>query len=401
MKATDYSTNNSICTHHLQVWVVVPVRNNGGTVRSLAMQCLPYVDGVLIVDDGSTDADVRQLFTGTAVRVVTHPVNRGKGAALQTAIGFLRELGVDWMITMDGDGQHAPEDIPVFLQAIQEHSHSIIIGARDFSGASVPGSSRFGRRFSNMWIRLESGVSVSDTQSGFRAYPLSLIAQLPLRGNRYEFEVEVLTQAAWHGIGLVDVPVSVWYPDPEEFLVSSFRKWRDNIRISLVHARLCMRRLLPWPHRKLVKPAPDRMTPYFLLRHPVLSMKRVLTDNTSPGELGMAATVGSFLAVLPLVGVHTAAILYVAARLRLNLIMAVNIQHLYAPPVTPLACIVLGHYILRQSWITIPGSFRGAVSEVPHYLLFWLIGSLILAPLLSLLAGGAVYVLARAIKRDR
>lgn len=399
MPVTVCSTVNSSSHQPSAIWVVVPVHNNGATIESVARQCRAYVENVLVVDDGSTDREVARLFEGTDICVLTHPVNKGKGAALRSAIRYLLERDAEWMITLDGDDQHFPDDLPVFLEAIPRHPESILVGARDFSGPDVPASSRFGRRFSNMWIRLESGASVSDSQSGFRAYPLRYLAHMTLQGDRYEFEVDILTRAAWHGLSLVDVPIRVWYPKRKEDAISSFRPWRDNARISLVHARLCMRRLWPWPHRRLVKRPEGALSTRYLLTHPYQTVKRVLTDNTSPMELGLAAAVGSFLAVLPLIGAHTAAILYFATRFRLNLVMALNIQHLYVPPFTPVACIVVGHYIRYRTWISVPDSFRGAVTEIPQYLLFWLIGSLLLAPILAVLAGSIVYLLAHTVKR--
>lgn len=384
------------------VWAVLPTYNNGATIKDLALRCLAHIDGVLVVDDGSTDIDVDQLFAGTRVHVLTHPVNRGKGFALRTAIRHLLEMGAEWMITLDGDGQHHPEDIPAFLDIIPWHTHAILVGARDFSGPTVPASSRFGRRFSNLWIRLETGISVSDSQSGFRAYPLRHLEQMRLRGDRYEFETEILTRAAWHGLGLVDIPVHVWYPEHKKDVVSSFRPWHDNARIALVHTRLCMRRLWPWPHRRLAPRPPDALAPGDLLVHPLRTVRRMLKDSSSPAELGLAAALGTFLAVLPLVGAHTATILYFAVRFRLNLLMALNIQHLFVPPFSPLACILLGHYLRHGTWMQLPQSTQGAIAGIPHYLLYWLIGSIVLAPVLALMTGNAAYLLTRiATRKDR
>ena len=354
------------------------MHNNGTTVQSVAQRCRQHVPGVLVVDDGSTDADVAQLFAGTDITVLSHETNQGKGAALRTAVSYLQDQGAAWMITIDGDGQHDPEDIPLFLEALAAHPDSILVGARDFTSDSIPSGSRFGRKFSNMWIRLESGASVSDSQSGFRAYPLKHLTRMPLRGDRYEFEVEILTRAVWHGLTLIDVPIHVWYPDKTEERTTSFRAWQDNARISLTHARLVGRRLLPLPHRQIVKKPADTITPKQLLTHPRKTIMQVLKDSTTPQELAMAAVVGTLLAVLPLIGCHTIAILYFARRLRLNLVMALNIQHLYMPPVVPLACIEIGHYIRHRSWL-VPESMQRAVADIPHYLLYWLIGSLILA----------------------
>ena len=114
-----------------------------------------------------------------------------------------------------------------------------------------PVKSRFGRRFANFWLRIETGLYIDDCQSGFRAYPLKYLSQMKFRGAHYDFEAEVLARAAWAGLGLRTVPIEVYYPAPEE-RVSSFRPFLDNLRLTHTHAMLVRRRLLPFPHRRLV-----------------------------------------------------------------------------------------------------------------------------------------------------
>ena len=161
------------------------------------------------------------------------------------------------MIVLDADGQHDPADAPRLLEIAAAHPHDLVIGAREFPKENVPGASRFGRSFSNFWLRVQTGKRVSDTQSGFRAYPLGLLDHLKLKGGRYEFETEVLARAAWAGAELPETPIAVHYP-PGDTRVSHFRPWRDNLRISLLNARLTLRALLPWPHGKMARPGETR-----------------------------------------------------------------------------------------------------------------------------------------------
>jgi predicted LPLAT superfamily acyltransferase len=241
-----------------KVWVVIPVHNNAGTVRNVALECRDIVPDVLVVDDGSRDADVSALMSGTGIRVLRHDVNRGKGGAILTAAREIERLGGTTMITIDGDGQHHPRDLHAFLAAIREDQDCIVIGERDMTGKNVPGSSRFGRAFSDFWVRLETGVDVRDTQSGFRAYPVRHILQLGCVGRRYDFEVEILTRAAWAGLPIRNVPIGVFYPPAAE-RVSSFRPFMDNLWLTHRHALLVMRRALPLPHRRLVAKRGDRL----------------------------------------------------------------------------------------------------------------------------------------------
>ena len=370
-------------------WCVVPVYNNAGTLRSVAAGCREQLGRVLVVDDGSTDADIASLLDGLDVTIVHHDRNRGKGAALATAARHIEAMGGTHMITIDADGQHRPEDLPRFLEAVEKDGDAIVVGARDFSQAAVPRSSRFGRAFSNFWLRLETAVVLPDTQSGYRAYPLRHLRALGMHGRHYDFEVEVLTRAAWAGLPLRSISVPVWYPERPEERISSFRPFVDNHRIALMHTRLVLRRLLPWPHRKLVK-RPGR---WRLLLHPRTFIASLLREHATPSGLAAAAAVGVFLGVLPLISCHMLVVLFVATRLNLNKVMALGIQNLCMPPFVPLACIELGYYMRHGAWLT-RATKQTIVYEAPERLLEWLLGSLLLAPLLAAMAAGTVHLLA-------
>jgi glycosyltransferase involved in cell wall biosynthesis len=376
------------------IWCVIPVFNNGGSVQRAAFAAREQLPHVVVADDGSTDADVPNLFAGTDIAVLRHARNRGKGEAIRTGLRHVREHGGWWMITLDADGQHDPRDITKFIPAIQANDTAIIIGARQFDSDTIPGSSRFGRAFSNFWLHLETGVSVPDSQSGFRAYPVEYVARLPCHGRHYDFEIEMLTRAAWAGLELKSVDIPVWYPPPGQ-RVSSFRPFRDNLRISLMHMRLIGRRLVPFPHRKLVLRKAAR--PKYP-RDPRKLIMALLRENATPLGLAASAAVGSLLGVLPLVSAHTLAILYVTARLNMNKVMALAIQNLYAPPFAPVACIELGHLLLHGCWLT-DVSKNTLLLQLHSRLFEWLLGSLILAPVAAALSGIAVYFLAGALQR--
>ena len=157
-----------------------------------------------MVDDGSTDGGFESI-ADLDVRVIRHSRNKGKGAAILSAAREARRLGMTHIITLDADGQHNPDDIVKFLPAIEKNPLSIVIGRRNFDTQTVPGLSRFGRSFSNFWLRVQTGQKISDVQSGFRAYPVSVLEKLKFYESRYAFEVEVLVRAAWAGIELQEV----------------------------------------------------------------------------------------------------------------------------------------------------------------------------------------------------
>jgi predicted LPLAT superfamily acyltransferase len=223
-------------------WCAIPVYNNAATAPGVARACRQHVSRVVVVDDGSTDGDLRAALADTDIVVLRHPGRRGKGAALRTALEHVGAQGARWLITLDGDGQHLPSDIPRFFPRMAGEPDTLLVGCRDMSGAHVPGASRFGRLFSNLWLFAETGRYLPDTQSGFRAYPVPRVRALRLACDHFDFEIEVLALHAWAGGATGSVPVNVVYPAASE-RVSHFDKGRDNLRLSLLHARLVARRL--------------------------------------------------------------------------------------------------------------------------------------------------------------
>ena len=165
------------------IWCVIPVYNNGATVTDVARRCRAQMEQVLVVDDGSTDLPLGfyEMLEGMGVRYLIHGRNRGKGAAILTALAFLEREKADYMITVDADGQHYPEDLPAFLELLERQEDLLIVGCRKFEGDNVPGGSRFGRAFANFWLKVETGASCGDCQSGFRAYPVAALAKLRFR----------------------------------------------------------------------------------------------------------------------------------------------------------------------------------------------------------------------------
>jgi glycosyltransferase involved in cell wall biosynthesis len=228
------------------VAVIIPVYNHGSSVVSVVEKALELHLPVIVVDDGSTDAGVDRIGSYDNVEVLHHGHNRGKGAAIQT--GFERAAEkVDWAVTLDADGQHEPGDALILMQAIPDTTRPIVVGARrGMSGGNVPWTSSFGRKFSNFWIRLAGGPPISDTQSGFRIYPLPESMDLNVKAGRYQFELEILVKAHWSGIPIIEAPVRVTYAPVGE-RVSHFRPFVDFMRNARTFTRLITYRLLIGP----------------------------------------------------------------------------------------------------------------------------------------------------------
>lgn len=224
--------------------VVIPVFNHGPTVKAVAGAALALGGPVYVVDDGSTDGGDARLESLEGLCLLRHSENRGKGAALMTGFRAAAGQGADWAITLDADGQHAPEDALALIAAIPQGRRPIILGRRlRMATEGAPWTSRFGRGFSNFWIRMAGGPRVTDSQSGFRIYPLPEVLQLDVRAQRYQYEIEVLVKAAWASMEVVEVPIGVRYP-PKAERVSHFRPFVDFWRNTATFARLITRRVV-------------------------------------------------------------------------------------------------------------------------------------------------------------
>jgi glycosyltransferase involved in cell wall biosynthesis len=236
---------------------VIPAYNHGRTVRQVAQDAAATGCPVWIVDDGSSDETPREIENIAGVTGIRHDVNMGKGAALLTGMRAAA-ASARWVISVDADGQHVPAEGLRMLAAVDGKGHpALVLGRREgMHDAAIPWKSRFGRSFSNFWVRASGGPRVSDSQTGFRLYPVAEILGLPVKSRRFQFEVEVLVLAKLAGIDVIEVPVSVVYDQPGG-RISHFRPWRDFWRNSYTFTRLIVRRLLPFS----TSPKVDRNAP--------------------------------------------------------------------------------------------------------------------------------------------
>jgi uncharacterized protein (DUF2062 family) len=297
-------------------------------------------------------------------------------------------MGFDAILTLDADGQHDPADARLLLAAAQEVWPAILVGARRM--AAAPRASRFGRVFSNFWVRLECGRSLADSQSGYRLYPVPFLLSRRFFSRRFSFEVEVLVRAAWAGLPLLSVPVAVHYP-PGNQRVSHFRLFRDNLRLSGLHTALLVRSLLPWPHRRFL-PAPPRAPGAAGFRG---FLRRLSLEHTSAGELAAAVGVGIFVGSLPIIPFGLAVIIYVNRKLHLNQLAGAAASNLCVAPFVPFLCIEAGHLLLHgRLWSEF--NLVTLLHQIHYRIWEWLLGALVVGPLLGLAGGLLTYILVRA-----
>lgn len=238
----------------LKVCVVMPTYNNGGTLRDVVERTLSVCVDVIVVNDGCTDNSAEILASfGECVTMVDYGKNRGKGYALKQGFNKAKAMGFDYALTIDSDGQHFPEDIPLFVEALEQHPGALIVGSRNLNQENMPGGNTFANKFSNFWFKIQTGIDLPDTQTGYRLYPLKNMPCLALLTYRYEAELELLVFSAWRGTNLIPIKINVFYPKGEE-RVSHFRPFWDFFRISVLNTVLCVVALVyGWPSRLIRK----------------------------------------------------------------------------------------------------------------------------------------------------
>lgn len=320
----------------LRCCVIIPTYNNAGTLASVIDEALEYCSDIIVVNDGCTDGTAQIISSfGERIRSLRQERNQGKGVALQCGMAYAQRLGFRYAITMDSDGQHYPSDIPNFVDAIEQNPGTLLVGARNLNAEGMPGKNSFANQFSNFWFRLETGVRLEDTQSGFRAYPLDKISLgSHLLTGGYEFELEMLVFTAWRGIPVKNIPVRVYYP-PEGERVSHFRPFRDFTKISILNTLLVLYCLLwRWPanfFRKLswknIKSFIDR---------------NIIHSPESNARIASAIGFGVFMGVMPIWGYQMICAFALAHILKLNKVITLVAANISLPPLIPF--IIFGGY---------------------------------------------------------
>jgi GT2 family glycosyltransferase len=226
--------------------VVIPAFNEAATIRQVAAGVLRHASIVIVVDDGSADGTA-EAVGGLPVTVLRNPRNLGKAACIWIGAQEAIRQGATAVITIDGDGQHDPDDLPLLLEAHRAAPSNIVIGSRLHARESIPVARYRANRFANFWIAWAAGYPIADSQSGYRVYPVAVLAGTAVPHDRpasFVFESEILIAAAAAGVEAISVPVSVAYGGAAR--ASHFRPVVDIMRITIMVAgRLLSRGLYP------------------------------------------------------------------------------------------------------------------------------------------------------------
>jgi glycosyltransferase involved in cell wall biosynthesis len=194
----------------LQICAIIPCYNEGSSIAQIVRAVKIHVQEVLVIDDCSTDTTAAQA-TAAGATVIRHEHNQGKGVALKTGFRYAAEHGFKAAITLDGDGQHDTDEIPLFLETFAQNDCDVVLGNRMQETASMPRLRRVSNRFTSWIISRMVGCSIADTQCGFRMISLEFWNTVRLDSCRFDLESEILIRAIQSGARLKQVRIRTIY----------------------------------------------------------------------------------------------------------------------------------------------------------------------------------------------
>jgi glycosyltransferase involved in cell wall biosynthesis len=367
--------------------VLIPTYNNAGTLDLVLSSVLARTSHVIVVNDGSTDNTTEVLKEFPMVKAIGWAKNQGKGKALREGFRHAVACGYEYVISIDSDGQHFAKDLPRFLEKLETTGPALIIGARNMDQEDVPGKSSFGHKFSNFWFWVETGIQAPDTQSGYRLYPVHALRHTRYFTKKFEFEIEVIVRAAWHGIRIDSVPVSVYYP-PSGERVTHFRPFRDFTRISILNTLLVLIAVLYINPRNFFRAIFHKET-YAHLWHELMHHKEPRFVTISSVAFGV------FMGILPIWGFQLMAAIAFAILFRLNKALVIIAANISIPPMIPL--IIYASYQIGALWTgpdSIPVSLDKSMTLESIHVNFvqYLYGSVMLAVVAGAAAGMLTYL---------
>ncbi|MDF2933605.1 MAG: B-glycosyltransferase [Chryseobacterium sp.] len=367
-----------------KICILIPTYNNEKTLRRVIDGVLEYTKNIIVINDGSTDSTSEILKIYSQISTINLPQNKGKGNGLKIGFRKAKELGYHHAITIDSDGQHYPDDIPVFVEALlNENEDVLLIGNRNMSQDGIPKKSSFGNRFSNFWFWFETGIKLEDTQSGYRLYPLHKIPKKYFTP-KFEFEIEIIVRTAWRHIPVKNVPIKVLY-DPAE-RVSHFRPFKDFTRISILNTILVFITLVYIIPRNFINNFKKKSFKRFI-------KEDVLESDGSNRTKAFSIALGVFIGLSPFWGFHTLLVISLSVLFKLNKVLAFVASNISLPPFIPF--IIAASLFLGAPFVSGDSNIMSQELNfdlVKNNLLQYLIGSLILATTMSFISGIAAFL---------
>lgn len=370
---------------HYKCCVLIPTYNNAASLKEVIQGVLEYTSSIVIVNDGSTDDTAKLLETYPDLLIVHHSRNMGKGMALRTGFKAAYKNGYQYAVSIDSDGQHYPDDLHLFLEQIDIHPKAIIIGARNMDQPGIPSKSSMGNRASSFWFRVITGIKLSDTQSGYRLYPLAPLNTIHFITRKYEFEIEVMVRSFWKGVDVLSVPVKVFYP-PDNERITHFRPFKDVTRITLLNIVFVLLAAFWFTPVRLIKNFSFKESKKKLYDHTVGSPDSITKKSLSMGF-------GVFMGITPFWGYQIWLAIGLAHVLKMNKVIVAIFSNISIPPLIPF--IIYGSYYMGAKLLGKPTdlvfSSDLGIEDVWNYLQPYLYGSFLLAFIAGLSVGLIAY----------
>lgn len=374
--------------------MVIPTFNNATFLRPLLTELNTFGPGIIVIDDGSSDGTAGVLADFEGLTVISFPLNQGKGAALRAGFSKALELGFSYAITIDSDSQHRVDDIPAFLEILENESPILVMGSRVLDQEHVPAGNRFANRFSSFWFRVETGIRLKDTQSGFRLYPLKEIENIRCISGKYEYELEVLVKSAWKGISIKEIPIQVHYP-PKGERISHFRPFRDFMRISLLNFMLIFLGLFFYRPRNMYRKYRSKPLKQII-------REDIIGSDTPNYKIALSVSFGIFMGILPIWGYQLVVGFFFAHLLKINKAIFFITANISLPPMIPFILYlsyVTGSYVLGDGSWTVDVELN--LSSIGQNLKQYLTGAVVFATIAGILSGLISYILLILFKRAR
>ena len=310
----------SLTANKLSCCVIIPTYNNFKTLKRVLDGVLKWASEfhIIVVNDGCTDETPNLLVEyEEKITIITNNVNQGKGISLRKAFAKAWKMGFKNALTIDSDGQHYPENIPLFIATAQKHPGALVMGSRNMKQEGVPGKSSFGNKFSNFWFKIETGITLPDTQTGFRLYPLEPISKMKLFTTKFETEIEVIVKLAWKKVEIIPIEINVLYDATER--ISHFRPFRDFTRISLLNTYLVTLSLFYYLPIRLIN----------------IIKKEAIKEEESSLKKAISIGFGIFMGLFPIWGFQLLVGITLAVLFKLNKVLFITAANISIPPAIP------------------------------------------------------------------
>ncbi|MBE9464071.1 DUF2062 domain-containing protein [Dyadobacter subterraneus] len=376
--------------------ILIPTYNNQKTLRRVIDGVLVCSSGedVIVINDGSTDDTVSILSEyGSRIQVIHNDRNRGKGFSLRRGFKEALNLGYKNAISIDSDGQHLPSDIPLFIEKAYQNPGALIMGSRNMEQEGVPGKSSFGHKFSNFWFKVETGLVLPDTQTGFRLYPLEEVSKIRLLTTKFETEIEVIVKLAWRNVKILPIDIQVIYDKNER--VTHFRPFKDFTRISILNTYFVILTLLFYLPKRL-----------FLFVKKKGLWKIIKEEAVKPDESNFSKArsiaFGIFMGIVPIWGFQLLVGIPLSVYFKMNKVLFLTAANISLPPLIPI--IIFFSYkfggLFYRNGVQLDSIKDLSLGSIHKNFVQYFLGGSLLALSAGFLAFGVSFILFNALRKE-